>query len=179
MIENEKISLDELYDKKREIENLRLSIYNKILQRVHKKIKLTAQQKHEEQYLFYIVPEVMIGVPRYNVNLCVAYLIEKLEENGFVTKYTHPNMLFISWKHYIPSYKREELKRKHNMHIDGFGNTIKQKETPQLLANSNKQNVLQSLHKKDNTKLYTNIKNYKPLGIYNKDIIKKIDVKLD
>lgn len=179
MIENEKISLDDLYDKKREIENLRLSIYNKILQRVHKKIKLTAQQKHEEQYLFYIVPEVMIGVPRYNVNLCVAYLIEKLEENGFVTKYTHPNMLFISWKHYIPSYKRDELKRKHNLNIDGFGNNIKQKETPHLLANSKKQQSILSLQKKDNSKLYTNIKDYKPMGIYKKDIIKKIDFKLD
>ena len=54
----DKISLDDLYDKKREIEQLRISIYNKILQRVHKKIMLTAKNKHEEQFMFYIVPEV-------------------------------------------------------------------------------------------------------------------------
>ena len=172
-MDRDKISLDDLYDKKREIEQLRISIYNKILQRVHKKIMLTAKNKHEEQFMFYIVPEILLGVPKYNVDLCVAYLIEKLEENGFVTKYTHPNMLFISWKHYIPTYKRDELKHKHNIHLDGFGNEIKKNNTQKLLTNPKRKS--NSTSTKKSTTLYNNVKNYKPMGIYSKDIIKKLD----
>ena len=48
----------------------------------------------------------MLGVPRYNQSLCVAYIIDKLQENGFNIRYTHPNMLFISWRHWVPTYVR-------------------------------------------------------------------------
>ena len=47
--------------------------------------------------------------------------MDKLTTNGFVIKYTHPNLLFISWKHWIPSYVRTEFKKKTGKNIDGFG----------------------------------------------------------
>jgi hypothetical protein len=121
----EKISLDELYDRKRAVELHRLGIYKKILNRVHTKIKMVARQKINNDYLFYIVPEVIFGFPKYNLNECIAYLIEKLQENGFNVKYTHPNLLFISWNHYIPSYEREKIKQMTGKVVDGFGNIIK------------------------------------------------------
>lgn len=122
----EKISLDELYDRKREVELHRLGIYRKILSRVHTKIKMVARQKINNDYLFYIVPEVIFGFPKYNLNDCIAFLIEKLQENGFHIKYTHPNLLFICWNHYIPSYEREKIKQLTGKTIDGFGNVIKE-----------------------------------------------------
>ena len=30
--------------------------------------------------------------------LCLKYLVVSLDKNGFDLKYTHPNLLFISWK---------------------------------------------------------------------------------
>ena len=36
--------------------------------------------------------------------------LEKLRENGFCVKYTHPNLLFISWNHYINKKKRSIIK---------------------------------------------------------------------
>lgn len=179
---NEKISLDELYDKKREIEINRLNIYKKILSRVHTKIRMTSKQKDNNQYLFYLVPEFVFGVPKYNVSECISYIIDKLIDNGFHIKYTHPNMLFISWMHYIPAYKREEIKLKTGRTVDGFGNIIDK--------NKNKNNSINLdnlvLKKVDNLKLenkqdkeYRDISTYKPSGIYNDDILNKIKEKIN
>jgi hypothetical protein len=184
---NEKISLDELYDRKREVEINRMNIYRKILNRVHNKIKTISRQKCETQ-LFYVVPEFIFGVPKYNVNTCISYVVEKLEENGFLVKYTHPNLLFISWGHYIPSYKREQIKKETGVSVDGFGNIVKKKsdknrmKIEQLnsndpknlllnMSNKNEDNINGSGNKK---KEFKNISNYKPSGIYNLDLLQKI-----
>ena len=55
------------------------------------------------------MPEMMIGIPKYDYKDCTAYVIEKLRENGFVVRYTHPNLLFISWKQWVPGYVRSEI----------------------------------------------------------------------
>ena len=47
---NEKINLDDLYEKKREHDLSKLNIFNKLLGRIHNKIKLTARQNHTEQF---------------------------------------------------------------------------------------------------------------------------------
>ena len=47
---NEKLNLDDLYDKKREHDLSKLEIFNKLLSRIHNKIRLTARQKHDEQF---------------------------------------------------------------------------------------------------------------------------------
>ena len=40
-----KINLDELYDRKKEKDLQKLQIFNRILNRVHEKIKMTSRQK--------------------------------------------------------------------------------------------------------------------------------------
>ena len=143
---SDKISLDSLYDRKREVDNHRLETYNKILKRIHQKIIYTSKHRYNEPFLFYVVPEFMIGVPRYNVTHCTIYIIEKLEKNNFIVKYTHPNMLFISWNHYVPNYKRKEIKNKYGIEIDGFGQEIhsKQKNNDLLLYSGKPQNTSSS-----------------------------------
>lgn len=183
----EKISLDELYDRKREVEVNRMNIYRKILNRVHNKIKVVSRQKCETQ-LFYVIPEFLFGVPKYNVNTCISFVIEKLEENGFNVKYTHPNLLFISWGHYIPAYKREQIKNETGVSIDGFGNIIQKKDKKQNgnsieLDPSDPKSLMMSLSNKNvdkkggntnNKKDYKDINNYKPSGIYNLDLLQRI-----
>ncbi len=46
----EKISLDELYDRKNEVNQNRILVYKKILQRVFNRIKITSRQKINEQF---------------------------------------------------------------------------------------------------------------------------------
>ena len=133
----DKINLDDLYEKKREHDLRTLNTFNKLLNRIHTKIKMTSRQKHDEQFCWFIVPEMMIGIPKYDHGECVAYLIDKLQNNGFIVKYTHPNLLLISWKHWIPQYVRTEIKKKTNISIDGYGNTIN--EEPKLLPGISKE----------------------------------------
>ena len=71
---------------------------------------------------------MILGIPAYNQSTCIAYIIDKLQENGFNVRYTHPNMLFISWSHWVPNYVREEIKKKTGVIVDGFGNIVKNKE---------------------------------------------------
>lgn len=169
---NEKIDLDELYEKKREHDLSKLDIFNKLLNRVHLKIKMTSRQRIDEQFCWFVVPEMMIGVPRYDHADCVAYLVDKLQENGFYIKYTHPNLLLVSWKHWIPGYVRTEIKKKTNVSIDGYGNVMpdKKEEIQHPLrsltsSNSPSNNVNESI--KD-----TNEK--KKLGIYSLDLFRNL-----
>ena len=124
-VENvEKINLDELYQKKQEQDKNQLFTYNKILTRIHEKIKLTSRQKCNQQFCWFVVPEIILGVANYDHAGCIAYLVDKLQENKFMVRYTHPNLLLISWLHYVPNYVRNEYKKKTGNAIDEFGRPI-------------------------------------------------------
>jgi len=189
---SDKINLDDLYEKKRELDEGKLQIYNKILNRIHAKIKTTSRQQTNEQFCWYIIPEMMIGITKYNVAECTGYIIEKLKDNGFLIRYTHPNLVFISWKHWIPGYVRQEFKKKTGVAIDGYGNTVNGEDVNKLAAIKNAPvekedpmgdnlmfnkgaTVIVNKEKKD----YKSTDNYKPLGIYNSELFRKIKDKFD
>jgi hypothetical protein len=121
---SEKINIDDLYEKKRQYDLNKLALFNKILNRVHVKIKTTSRQKLDEQFCWFVVPEMIIGVSKYDQGACIAYIIDKLKENGFNVRYIHPNTLFISWLHWVPSYVRTELKKKTGIVINEYGEKI-------------------------------------------------------
>ena len=180
---NTKINLDELYEYKKQCDLNLLNSYTKVLNRAHARIKLTSRQKNNAQCCWFLVPEVMIGVPKYNTASCIAYVIDKLKDNGFGVKYTHPNLVFISWKHWIPDYVRSEVKKKTGTIIDGYGNVMESKKD-QPLDMSNPNNLLvtanDSNKKLSIKKEFTPINSYKPTGnlVYNNDILKKLEDKL-
>ena len=80
---SEKINLDELYEKKKNYDLNKLSIFKKLLARVHVRIKTTARQKIDSQHCWFVVPEMIIGVPKYDQGACIAFLMDKLNENNF------------------------------------------------------------------------------------------------
>ena len=180
---NTKINLDELYEYKKQCDINLLNSYTKVLNRAHARIKQTSRQKNNAQCCWFLVPEVMIGVPKYNTASCIAYVIDKLKDNGFGVKYTHPNLVFISWKHWIPDYVRSEVKKKTGTIIDGYGNVMESKKD-QPLDMSNPNNLLitanDSNKKLSIKKEFTPINSYKPTGnlVYNNDILKKLEDKL-
>ena len=175
----EKLDLDELYKEKKKTHDTRIKIYNKILNRVHKKIKTVARMRNNDHFCVFLLPEFVLGIPRYDMDACNSYVIEKLINNGFKIKYTHPNLLFISWEHYIPKYERASIKKKTGYSIDGFGNVLRKKKEPDrqdlnasLTNRINKQN-----NSKSDNDNYKKISSYKPKGnlIYGKKMLKNIE----
>ena len=181
-----KLNMDELFQKKQTQDLNVLNNYNKILIRVHNKIKYVSKQLINDQCCWYIVPEVMLGIPKYDHRDCTIFIIEKLRENGFVVNYIHPNLLFISWKNWIPTYVRNEIKKKTGNILDEYGNIIsnEKNENPNLDLNINSdKNITKNLlfeNKNKNKKTYNfnDIKNYKPSGnlIYNNNLLDKLKI---
>ena len=98
-----KMNLDELYEKKREQDMKQAEMYGRILNRVFLKIKTISRRTTKELYCWFQVPEVILGVSKYTQSECIAFLISKLNQSNFLVKYMHPNYLFISWQHWVPS----------------------------------------------------------------------------
>jgi hypothetical protein len=185
---SEKINIDELYEKKRQQDLNKLALFNKILNRVHVRIRTTSRQKADEQFCWFLVPETILGVPKYDQASCIAYLMDKLKKSGFNIRYVHPNLLFISWLHWIPQYVRTEIKNKTGIKINEYGQKIEDEEDEdgnKMIQNfpsdPNDYLLKQNDSQKDKVqkKEYTPIKTYKPSGnlVYDDDILNKIENK--
>ena len=169
-----KINMDELYEKKQQHDLKQLELFNKILNRIHIRIKKTSAQKLNEQFCWFVVPEIIIGVPKYDQAACIAYVIDKLKDNGFNVRYIHPNTLFISWLHFVPTYVRNELKKKTGVVIDQYGKRIDEQE--QSINNTFNENkeisqepndfILKLKNKHNETVVGNNKKEYKPINTY-------------
>jgi len=185
---SEKINIDELYERKKQQDLNKLTLFNKILHRVHVRIRTTSRQKVDEQFCWFLVPETILGVPKYDQGACIAYLMDKLKVSGFNVRYNHPNLLFISWMHWIPQYVRTEIKKKTGIKINEYGQKIEDEEDGEQKTITNETSDLNDyLLKHDDDgkkgkhqkKEYTPIKTYKPSGnlVYDADILNKIENK--
>jgi hypothetical protein len=198
-----KINIDDLYEKKHRHDLKQISIFNRILGRIHKRIKHTsAKKRHTENFIWFLVPEYIVGEPIYDKGDCIGYLVTQLEKNGFHIKYMHPNTLFISWHTWVPSYVRTEIKKKLGVVLDEKGNVIQRKsdgedgdgntmnnfENPLDNILFNQQSLQNGGDNKDNsggsstkeTKQFVSIKNYKPTGnlVYTADMFDKLEKKV-
>ena len=182
--EANKINIDELYDKKQQRDLNTLSTYNKILNRIHNKIKYISKLTISEKFCWFVIPEVVLGVPNFDHTSCTAYIISKLRENGFIVKYTHPNLLFISWAHHIPSYVRSEFKKKTGIAIDNKGFKLNENNEDESGTTKDSSGDINNLFVNNKSrsvqvkKDYKSIDNYKPSGIYNNDLFEKLGEKL-
>lgn len=185
---SDKLNIDDLYEKKRQHDVHQLDLFNKILNRIHVRIKTTSKQKTDEQFCWFLVPEMIIGVPKYDQAACIAYVIDKLKTNGFNVRYIHPNTLFISWGHWVPSYVRTELKKQTGIVVNELGARVyepnEETNRTKFMNNYDSPNeVIQTPDKimKLNTKEYTPIKSYKPAGnlIYNDSMLNRIEEKIN
>lgn len=183
---SEKINIDELYEKKRQNDVNKLELFKKILNRIHVRIKTTARQNVNEKFCWFVVPEVIIGVPRYDQAACIAYIMDTLQTNGFQVRYFHPNTIFISWNHWVPTYVRNEIKKKMGIVINEYGEKISDEKNDNDDSDdendefeSERQNSQQGLQQIKNSKKYTPINSYKPSGklVYSEDLLNKIENK--
>jgi hypothetical protein len=179
---HQKINIDELYTNNQQRDLKQIAIFNKILNRIHKRIQFTGRNKRNDKHIWFTVPEYIFGEPVYDKSECISHLVVKLEENGFHVRYIHPNTLFVSWQNWVPSYVRNEIKKKMGVVLDEHGNVIQKKDNQdpedinsQLLGEKNGGNDTQK-----NQKQYTPINSYKPSGnlVYKPEIFEKIEKRL-
>jgi hypothetical protein len=175
---SEKLDMDELYEKKKQHDLKQLELFNKILNRIHIRIKKTSTQKRNEQFCWYVIPEIIIGVPKYDQASCIAYTIDKLKDNGFNIRYIHPNTLFISWLHFVPTYVRNELKKKTGVIVDQYGHRLQDNNNTNIITNDSindntnvnsiqePNNLLLNIKKNQNDTMSNNKKEYKPINSY-------------
>tara|TARA_B100000614_G_C14469589_1_gene461927 strand:+ start:148 stop:780 length:633 start_codon:yes stop_codon:yes gene_type:complete len=196
-----KMNIDELYLKKQERNLNTVKNYNKILNRIHTKIRYTAKNT-PDNHCWYVIPEILIGIPVYNSLDCTCYILNKLKENGFIINYTFPNLLFICWNHWVPTYVRNEFKKKtgkivnekgeilnnndlnndnifntnHNNSNNNNNNNITNIFDNTKKNNENENNNNESKDNKQSENQYKNINSYKPSGsiIYNNSLLEKL-----
>jgi len=179
---SEKINIDELYEKKRQIDVNKLELFKKILNRIHVRIKTVAKQSTLERFCWYVIPEIIIGVPKYDQGACIAYIMDTLQKNGFQVRYFHPNTVFISWDHWVPTYVRTEIKKKTGININEYGEKIEDEkdEDSNEYENTIETKGILSLEQIKNSKKYTPINSYKPSGklVYSEDMMNKLENKM-
>ena len=181
--EDVKVNLDDLYERKKRHDLNTLRTYNRILNRINNKIKTVSRIASNEQFCWYVIPEHIIGVPRFDKEACTAFVISKLKDNGFMLRYTHPNLLFISWKHWVPAYVRSEIKKKTGVTVDGYGNKVEKSNTGRKSEPTNPDELM--CQRNDNPSIapvqtnFTAIDSYKPSGnlIYNQELLRSIEDK--
>ena len=132
-----------------------------------------------------------MGVPKYDNGACIAYLMDKLKENGFNVRYIHPNTLLISWGHWVPSYVRTELKKKTGIVVNEYGVKMDNVDANGTINNNNnnepksldemmfKSKDATSSSKSQTSKNFTPITSYKPQGnfVYNDELLNTLENK--
>jgi len=184
-----KINIDDLYEKKQRCELKQISIFNKILARIHKHITHNSRAKKNETHVFFSVPPYILGQPVYDKGECIGYLVSQLENNGFHVRYIHPNTLFISWHNWVPYYVRQEVKKKMGIILDEKGNILDRK-TKEDMDSSNPNNIIFDMNSNNSSgnnantqkeqREYNSVKDYKPTGnlVYSPEIMERLQKKV-
>ncbi len=97
----------QLFEKRAQRDRAKLRAYNEILGQIHNRIYSVSQLAGNTSSLVYTVPPFILGMPALDLQDCIVYLVSMLRNSGFEVKYTYPNLLYISWKHYESQYNRE------------------------------------------------------------------------
>jgi hypothetical protein len=90
-----RLNILELHRTLNEKKQKKYDCFEKILDSCHKRIKY--QTEHYKLNYFYEVPLYVVGFPIYDISLCIQYLIDVLEKEGFLVKYFFPKYLYVSW----------------------------------------------------------------------------------
>lgn len=97
-----------LFEKRTARDKARLRAYNQVLGQIHTRISTTAELPGNPNYLLYTVPPFILGLPAIDLQDCIVYIVHQLRMSGFEVRFTYPNLLYISWKHYEQEYMREQ-----------------------------------------------------------------------
>ena len=97
-----------LYKDEAKRDATRIKIYNGVLTQIYNKVKAVARVAGNEKALWYVVPEFLPGYPRFDAGEAVIYIVWNLRNAGYQVEYTHPNLLYITWKMHDEKYHQTE-----------------------------------------------------------------------
>ena len=98
------LSADSLFEARMKKDKARLRAYNQILEQILNKIAFTASQPNVPTSVYYNVPPFVLGLPKLDLEDCVVYQVYQLRKQGYMVKFTYPNLLHISWAHHEKQY---------------------------------------------------------------------------
>ncbi len=98
------IQMQDLYTRRQQKDSARLRAYDQILKQIMGRIRTHSQLPTHPTDILYEVPYFLMGLPRIDMQDAVAYLAFQLRAGGFDVRFTYPNLLYISWKHYEQQY---------------------------------------------------------------------------
>ena len=97
--------------------------YNKIILRIMRLMKETAE--NGKNMCMYVVPEIILGMPIYNMKECILYIQNTLEQKGFQSAHAEPNIILIFWKLENKLIKKE-INEQYNFKIEDKKSSIYQ-----------------------------------------------------
>ena len=81
--------------------------FEKVLELCFTQVKRHADKN--AMFCFFEVPDFLLGFPLYDLNECIAYVVDKLQKNEFLVRYYFPRILYISWN--VNEIKEEKLRQ--------------------------------------------------------------------
>lgn len=109
---------------------VKLDTFEKILQRVYNRIRKAVQKNLNN--IYYEVPNFILGIPTYNLNECVSYILYKLDQQGYKVIFRKPNHLQIMWiletpekiirrvEHNVPALLDANTQKNNNISFSNF-----------------------------------------------------------
>ncbi len=97
-----------LYKEEARRDATRIRTYNMILNQIYNKVKATSRIAGGDKAIWYVVPELIPGTPRFDMADAVLYIVWNLRNVGYTVEFTYPNGLFISWQAHDAHYRTTE-----------------------------------------------------------------------
>jgi len=91
------INVNKLRSEVQAREDRKYKTFEKVLEMCYQKI-LSTNKTTDDCCCTFICPQVVFGLPLYNLMDCIKFIMEKLVEKGFYIHLALPNHIFISWK---------------------------------------------------------------------------------
>lgn len=89
------VKAQDLIGAQKEREKIKYITFAKIFKTIEKKITLAASSNLN--YIWYEIPEFLIGCPLYNLDECKKNIIRQLKENGFDIEEFYVSIILIKW----------------------------------------------------------------------------------
>jgi len=158
-------------------EQKKTKVFDKILELCYHRI-LNSNQQNKDYSCSYIVPNVVFGLPLYDINDCITFIVNKLIEKGFDVIYAFPTTIHISWKpknkydKYDTYDKNDISQSRYNIQKNNKNNSKLQLQDK---GNSQLQNISQNNNKYKSINEYKNTEHI----IYDTNDINLFQSKLD
>ena len=106
------LNINKLRNEVEERENKKYKTFETILEMCYKKI-LNINKQNNDYNCTFIVPNVVFGLPLYNVGECVRFIMDKLVEKGFEIYFAPPTTINIYWT--PKNYNKSKVYNTHNI----------------------------------------------------------------